>query len=332
MAVRTTGTIESIAWSGEALTVLDQRRVPDETVFLQLRTIDGVIAAIAALAVRGANVLGSAGAFGYVLGLREGLAPEDAAARVIAARPTAVNLRVAVELAHAAQLRGDDPLDVALGLLAEDRDACATIGELGRRELAGATRLLTHCNTGALATTGRGTALGIVYAKAEAGEPVQVTATETRPLRQGARLTVWELQEAGIPVTLIVDSAAAAALTSGRVDAVVVGADRVAANGDTANKIGTLALAIAAKHAGVPFYVAATWNAIDPGTPDGAAIPIELRDAAEVIGTGAGAPAADTDVWNPAFDVTPATLIAGLITERGVLHPPFGPAIAELGR
>ncbi len=324
--------IESIAWTGDGLTVLDQRRVPDETVFLELRTIDGVIEAIASLAVRGANVLGSAGAFGYVLGVRAGLAPEDAAARVIAARPTAVNLRVAVELAHDAQLHGEDPLDVALALLAEDRDACATIGQLGRQELAGASRLMTHCNTGALATTGRGTALGIVYAKAEAGEPVQVVATETRPLRQGARLTVWELQEAGIPVTLIVDAAAAAALAAGQVDAVVVGADRIAANGDTANKIGTLALAIAAQHAGIPFYVAATWNAIDAGTPDGAAIPIELRDGAEVIGTGEGAPAADTAVWNPAFDVTPASLITGIVTERGVLHAPFGPAIAGLAR
>jgi methylthioribose-1-phosphate isomerase len=326
------GTLESIAWAEDTLTVLDQRRVPDETVFLELRTMEGVIDAIATLAVRGANVLGSAGAFGYVLGIRAGLSPEDAAARVIAARPTAVNLRVAVELAHGALLRGEDPLDVALGLLAEDRDACATIGELGRQELAGASRLLTHCNTGALATTGRGTALGIVYAKAAAGEPIEVLATETRPLRQGARLTVWELQEAGIPVTLLVDSAAAAALTGGKADAVVVGADRIAANGDTANKVGTLALAIAAKHAGVPFYVAATWNAIDPATPDGAAIPIELRGAAEVIGSGPGAPSPDTAVWNPAFDVTPASLITGIVTERGVLHAPFGPAIAELGR
>jgi methylthioribose-1-phosphate isomerase len=325
-------TVESIAWTGDGLRVLDQRRVPDERRFLDLRTVDGVIDAITTLAVRGANALGTAGAFGFVLGVRAGLDPEEAARRVIGARPTAVNLRVAVGLAHDALRRGEDPLGVALALLAEDRDACAAIGELGRRELAGATRLLTHCNTGALATTGRGTALGIVYAKADAGEPVHVLATETRPLRQGARLTVWELQEAGIPVTLLVDSAAAAALTSGLVDAVVVGADRIAANGDTANKIGTLSLAIAAKHAGVPFYVAATWNGIDPSTPDGAAIPIELRPAAEVIGTGEGAPAPGTAVWNPAFDVTPAALIAGIVTERGVLHAPYGPAIAELGR
>jgi methylthioribose-1-phosphate isomerase len=326
------GRIESIAWTGDGLTVLDQRLVPDATLYLELTTIDDVIAAIASLAVRGANVLGTAGAFGYVLGVRAGLDPAEAAQRVIAARPTAVNLRVAVELAHDALLRGEDPLDLALGLLAEDRAATATIGELGRVELGGADRILTHCNTGALATTGRGTALGIVYAKADAGEPVQVWATETRPLRQGARLTVWELQEAGIPVTLLVDSAAAALLVSGSVDAVVVGADRIAANGDTANKIGTFALAVAAKHAGVPFYVAATWNAIDARTPDGAAIPIEQRAAAEVIGTGEGAPAADTTVWNPAFDVTPASLITGIVTERGVLHAPFGPAIAGLAR
>lgn len=324
--------VESIAWTGDGLTVLDQRRVPDETVYLELTTIDGVIEAIASLAVRGANVLGTAGAFGFVLGVRAGLDPGEAAQRVIDARPTAVNLRVAVELALDAHSRGEDPLEVALGLLAEDRAATATIGELGREELAGAHRLLTHCNTGALATTGRGTALGVVYAKAEAGEPVQVYATETRPLRQGARLTVWELQAAGIPVTLLVDAAAPALLAAGQVDAVIVGADRIAANGDTANKIGTLSLAIAAKHAGVPFYVAATWNAIDTGTPDGAAIPIEQRAAAEVIGTGAGAPAADTVVWNPAFDVTPASLITGIVTERGVLHAPFAPAIAELDR
>ncbi|MDH2445126.1 S-methyl-5-thioribose-1-phosphate isomerase [Amnibacterium sp. CER49] len=325
-------TVSSIEWTGEGLTVLDQRCVPDDTVFLQLTTIDGVIEAIATLAVRGANVLGTAGAFGYVLGLRAGLAPEDVAARVIAARPTAVNLRVAVELAHDAQRRGEDPLGVALRLLDEDREACATIGELGRQELAGRDRLLTHCNTGALATTGRGTALGIVYAKAEAGEPVTVLATETRPLRQGARLTVWELHKAGIPVTLLVDSAAAAALVAGKADAVVVGADRIAANGDTANKVGTLALAIAAKHAGVPFYVAATWNAIDASTPDGSAIPIEERAAAEVLGAGPGAAAADTRVWNPAFDVTPAGLITGIVTERGVLHAPYGPAIAQATR
>ncbi|GAA2752624.1 S-methyl-5-thioribose-1-phosphate isomerase [Amnibacterium kyonggiense] len=322
----------SIEWTGEGLRILDQRRVPDERRFVDLGSVDAVIDAIATLAVRGANVLGTAGAFGYVLGVRAGLDPDEVAARVIGARPTAVNLRVAVGLAHDARRRGEDPLDVALALLAEDRDACAAIGELGRVELAGASRILTHCNTGVLATTGRGTALGIVYAKAAAGEPVEVLATETRPLRQGARLTVWELQEAGVPVTLIIDAAAAAALTAGLVDAVVVGADRIAANGDTANKIGTLALAIAAQHAGVPFYVAATWNAIDAGTPSGAAIPIEQRAAGEVIGSGEGAPSADTSVWNPAFDVTPASLIAGIVTERGVLHAPFGPAIAELAR
>lgn len=332
MAVTEPGRLESIAWTGDGLTVLDQRRVPDDAVYLELRTIDAVIEAIAALAVRGANVLGTAGAFGFVLGVRAGLDPEEAAARVIAARPTAVNLRVAVDLAREAHRGGADPLDIALGLLAEDRDACRAIGELGRLELAGASRLLTHCNTGALATTGRGTALGIVYAKAEAGEPVEVYATETRPLRQGARLTVWELRDAGIPVTLLVDAAAAAALVGGKVDAVVVGADRIAANGDTANKIGTLALALAARHAGVPFYVAATWNAVDAATPDGAAVPIELRAAAEVIGSGPGAPAGDTAVWNPAFDVTPASLITAIVTERGVLRPPFGAAIAAAGR
>lgn len=311
----------SIEWTGDAVRIIDQRRIPATLELRSLTTVEQVIDAIETLAVRGANVIGSAGALGLALGVRAGLDPRLTADRLIAARPTAVNLRVAVERALAAS----DPLAEALRLIDADRDECRRIGEFGRAELADARRILTHCNTGKLATTGWGTALGVVYAKHEAGEPVTVVATETRPLRQGARLTAWELAESGIDVELIVDSAAAAALATGTIDAVIVGADRIAANGDTANKIGTRALAIAAAHEGVPFYVAATLNAIDVSTPTGAAIEIEQRSGDEVR----DGVAASVRVWNPAFDVTPASLITGIITEAGVLRPPFAAAIAE---
>jgi len=311
----------SIEWTGDAVRIIDQRRIPATLELRSLTTVEQVIDAIETLAVRGANVIGSAGALGLALGVRAGLDPRLTADRLIAARPTAVNLRVAVERALAAS----DPLAEALRLIDADRDECRRIGEFGRAELADARRILTHCNTGKLATTGWGTALGVVYAKHEAGEPVTVVATETRPLRQGARLTAWELAESGIDVELIVDSAAAAALATGTIDAVIVGADRIAANGDTANKIGTRALAIAAAHEGVPFYVAATLNAIDVSTSTGAAIEIEQRSGDEVR----DGVAASVRVWNPAFDVTPASLITGIITEAGILRPPFAAAIAE---
>lgn len=321
--------VESLSWTGEAVRLLDQRLLPEREEYLELTTPDEVIDAIVSLAVRGANVLGTAGAFGFALGVRAGGEPGALAERIIAARPTAVNLAASVHAALRAQLDGGDPLAVAQELLAADRAATRAIGEHGRAELAGATRILTHCNTGALATTGWGTALGVIYAKAAAGEPVSVVATETRPVGQGRRLTVWELRRAGIDVTLIADSAAAIALERKLADAVIVGADRIAANGDTANKIGTYPLALGAARAGVPFYVAATLNAIDPALPDGSGIPIEFRDGDEVRGTGPDAVDPAVQVWNPAFDITPADLIAGIITEVGVLRPPFGESIAR---
>ncbi|MFT4051192.1 MAG: S-methyl-5-thioribose-1-phosphate isomerase [Microbacterium sp.] len=319
-----TGLPPSIAWTGEAVRIIDQRLIPDELRVRELGTVDEVIDAIATLAIRGANVIGSAGALGLALGIRAGLDARHTADRIIGARPTAVNLRTAVETALAAA----DPLEAALALIDADAEQCRLIGEHGRTELPGARTILTHCNTGRLATTGWGTALGVVYAKQAAGESVRVIATETRPLRQGARLTAWELAQSGIEVELIADSAAAAALAVRGVDAVIVGADRIAANGDTANKIGTRALARAARAEGVPFYVAATLNAVDLDTPDGAAIPIEERDGDELRGSGPGAVPAGIRVWNPAFDVAPAEAITGVITEAGVLRAPFGPALA----
>jgi methylthioribose-1-phosphate isomerase len=314
----------SVAWLHDRVRIIDQRAIPARLETLDLATADAVIEAISTLAVRGANVLGSTGALGLVLAIRAGEDADAAAARIIAARPTAVNLRTAVETVRAAAAAGADPLVAALALIDADAEQCRRIGEFGRDELPDARVLLTHCNTGRLATTGWGTALGVVYAKQAAGHPLTVLATETAPLRQGARLTAWELERSGIDVEVLPDSAAASALARRGVDAVLVGADRIAANGDTANKIGTRALAIAAHHEGVPFYVAATLNAIDLGTPDGATIPIEERAASEL-----GEIPDGVTVWNPAFDITPADLITGIITEVGVLRPPYAAALRE---
>lgn len=319
----------SVEWTGDAVRVVDQRALPGELVLRELRAVDEVVDAIATLAVRGANVIGSVGALGLVLGVRAGLAADEVAAQIAATRPTAVNLRVAVSSVLAAVHDGRDPLAAALALLEADRDQCRRIGEAGRAELAGRHRLLTHCNTGRLATTGWGTALGVVYAKAAAGEPVSVLAAETRPLRQGARLTAWELARSGIDVRVLVDGAAAGAILGGLVDAVVVGADRIAANGDTANKVGTLAHALAAARAGVPFYVAATLNAVDLALPGGDAIPIETRAAAEVLDRPGDVA---VPAWNPAFDVTPADLVTGIVTEAGVLRPPYAESLAAAVR
>ncbi|WP_272598018.1 S-methyl-5-thioribose-1-phosphate isomerase [Solirubrobacter ginsenosidimutans] len=308
----------AVAWTGEAIEIIDQTLLPTEERVIRLRTVDDVVDAIQRLAVRGAPAIGVAGALGVLLTGGDRAAAE----RIAAARPTAVNLRWAVERV----LASEDWTAEALAILAEDVEACRAIGAHGRAELAGASRILTVCNAGRLATAGIGTALAVVYAKAEAGERVEVFACETRPLLQGARLTAWELADAGIPVTVLPDGAAPALLARGAIDAVIVGCDRVAANGDVANKIGTYALAIAAHHHGVPFYVAGPRSTLDAATPTGAEIEIEQRDGGEVRAI-AGLDVT-TAVWNPAFDVTPAALITGLITDAGVLRAPFGPAIA----
>jgi methylthioribose-1-phosphate isomerase len=308
----------AVTWTGDAIEIIDQTLLPAEVRVLRLTTPDEVVEAIQRLAVRGAPALGVTGALGAVLARGDAAAAE----RIASARPTAVNLRWGVERVLAA----DDPAAEALKVLEEDIAACRAIAEHGRAALAGAERILTVCNAGRLATAGMGTALAVVYAKAEAGEPVEVFACETRPLLQGARLTAWELADAGVPVTVLPDGAAPALLARGGVDAVIVGCDRVAANGDVANKIGTYALAIAARHHGVPFYVAGPRSTLDPATPSGAEIEIELRDGGEVRGV-AGLDVT-TAVWNPAFDVTPAELITALITDAGVLRAPYAPAIA----
>jgi methylthioribose-1-phosphate isomerase len=340
----------AVGWRDGRLEIVDQTLLPERLVVRQLTTVAEVVEALGRLAVRGAPAIGVAGAFGVVLGLAEagpprpgpdGLAAaraelERAAATLEVARPTAVNLRWAVRRVAAAAAGAADAAELrrlalaeALAVLEEDRAACARMAEAGRAELAARHRLLTHCNTGRLATAGHGTALGVVYAKAAASEPVQVLATETRPLLQGARLTAWELVNAGIPVTVVADTAAGAAMAGGLVDAVLVGCDRVASNGDTANKIGTYSLAVLARANQLPFYVVGPLSSFDPGAASGADIEIEQRPAAEVS-TIAGrevAPGAAA-VWNPAFDVTPADLITAFITDAGVLRPPYTRSIA----
>lgn len=339
-------TFASVRWDGDAVVVIDQRRLPAELVEWRLATVDDVREAIASLAVRGAPAIGIAGAYGLVIGLDEarpanvgaGLATLEAlAASIGAVRPTAVNLsaalarvRLAAEQAGArtvGELRAV-ALDEAVAIHDEDRAACAAIGEHGRRLLASKRRLLTHCNTGRLATGGDGTALAIVYALQAAGAAPSVLATESRPLLQGSRLTAWELRAAGVNVRLIADSAAGAAMAQGLVDAVLVGCDRVAANGDSANKIGTYSLAVLARQHRIPFYVAGPLSSFDPGTPYGGAIVVEERDPDEVRRfAGKLSAPADVPVWNPAFDVTPADLIDAFVTEVGVLEPPFGVSI-----
>jgi methylthioribose-1-phosphate isomerase len=317
--------INAIEWRDDHLEVIDQTLLPGRLEIRKLTSSTDVVDAIKRMVVRGAPAIGVCGAFGVVMGLGEGVPLDELVATVGSARPTGANLRSAVaRVADAARAGGTEKaLAEAIAICAEDRQACLRIGEFGRVELAEVSRVLTHCNTGRLATSGIGTALGVVYAKADAGEPIEVLATETRPALQGSRLTAWELTQAGIPVTLISDTAAGAALHGGRVQAVLLGVDRVAHNGDFANKIGTYTLAVLARAAGVPFYAAGPLTSFDPDAPDGNAIQVEERSPDEVLRIGETTVAPDVDVWNPAFDITPADLVTAFITDRGVLRSPF---------
>jgi methylthioribose-1-phosphate isomerase len=321
----------------DAVRVLDQRLLPGEESWLDLATADEVAEAIRTLTVRGAPAIGVAAAYGLAVEARRGAdeaALRAAGDRLVRARPTAVNLAWAVRRMSATLGRGAAAvLAEAHAIRDEDEAACRRIGELGAPLLPAPARVLTHCNAGALATAGYGTALGVVRAAHEAGRLAHVFADETRPFFQGSRLTAWELHRDGIPVTVIADSMAGWMMARGEVNCVVVGADRIAANGDVANKIGTYPLAVLAAHHRIPFYVAAPWSTVDPETPTGAGIPIEERDADEVLRIGdtriapQGVPAR-----YPAFDVTPAGLVTAVVTERGVLEPPLAEAIAAAGR
>jgi methylthioribose-1-phosphate isomerase len=309
-----------LRYEDRALLILDQRRLPGEEVWLRCETPEQVADAIRSMAVRGAPAIGLAAAYGLALRPED----RDSAFDLLAAtRPTAVNLRWALERARAAS----DPLAYARELEAEQEAVDRRIAELGAERLEPGTRALTHCNTGALATGGYGTAGGVLKAARDAGRLELAWITETRPLLQGARLTAWELGRAGVPFRIVIDSSVGALMARGLVDAVVVGADRIAANGDVANKVGTYPIAaLAARHA-VPFYVAAPLSTLDRETPDGTRIPIEERDPEEILGAVAPAGA---EALNLAFDVTPAELVSAILTERGALESPYERAIRDL--
>jgi methylthioribose-1-phosphate isomerase len=340
--------LEVVRWApdGDAVRIIDQTALPEQLVERDLRTLDDVCGAITCLAVRGAPAIGIAGAMGLVASLRAfthdpldafGRRVNEHARRIVATRPTAANLAWAVGavVAEGARQAGGSGSahalwttmrDRASQLLDDDRAMCRRIGEHGASLLDPGARVLTHCNAGALATTGIGTALAPVYVVADRGARVSVLACETRPLLQGSRLTAWELARAGIPVRVLTDGAAASAMRAGRVDLVLVGADRIAANGDVANKIGTYALAIAARFHDIPFYVAAPSSTFDASLPNGEAIVIEQRGRDEVArGSGGGRWTVPEGVAvdNPAFDVTPAALVTAIVSDRGVHWPPY---------
>ena len=331
--------IRPLRWTGDALEVLDQRRLPFEVDYLVQRDSAGVAVAIRSLAVRGAPAIGIAAAWGVVLAAR-GIEADDGPAAAVKldpairqlneARPTAVNLAWALaRMRRVLEGAGADwraQLERAAQAIAdEDLAANRRMGALGAGLIAPGSGVLTHCNTGSLATAGFGTALGVIRAGVAAGRIDTVFAGETRPWLQGARLTAWELQQDGIDATLIADAAASHLMRAGKVQWVIVGADRICANGDVANKIGTYQLAIAARHHGVRFMVAAPSSTVDMDTPSGDLIHIEERDPAELFGVGAVRTAApDIGAWNPVFDVTPHELVDALVTELGVIERPDG--------
>ena len=331
-------TLEWIGGEDGGLRLIDQTRLPARLELLDCTTVDQVRRAIQTLQVRGAPAIGIAGAYGLCLGLRPyrradralfGQKLREVSEYLAASRPTAVNLAWAIgvvkaagEAAATAEAAWDAMLAEAHALARADMEACRKIGEAGAHLVPEGGGVLTHCNAGWLATVRYGTALSLLYVAQERGRRFHVYADETRPLLQGARLTAFELQAAGIDVTVLCDNAAASVMQSGKVQLVVVGADRIAANGDTANKIGTYGLAVLARHHGIPFYVAAPLSTFDPSLKSGAEIPIEQRDEAEVraYGTSEVVPPG-VSCLNPAFDVTPAALITGIICERGIAKP-----------
>lgn len=342
----------TLRWIGDVdgrLALIDQTRLPLELVEIELSDVDALWEAISTLRVRGAPAIGLAAGYGVVLGVR-GAADGDEAAltarlrKVVeylaASRPTAVNLSWALarQVRAARKLAGRPPREIVAGLLAEahamyeeDRVMCRAIGRHGAELLADGAGVLTHCNAGALVTADYGTALGVIFAAKAAGKRLHVYVDETRPLLQGARLTAWELTQADIPATLICDSMAASVMREGRIQAVIVGADRIAANGDTANKIGTYQVALCAAAHDIPFYVAAPSSTFDLSIASGAEVPIEQRQAREIThGFGRQTAPTGIDVYNPAFDVTPARLIRAIICEYGVIEPVNAQQIAKV--
>lgn len=325
--------VATMRWTGAALELLDQRLLPERIEYVACHGAAEVAQAIRDMVVRGAPAIGCAAAFGIALAARGGQ-PLEADFEVLArSRPTAVNLFWALaRMRKALAARGAGALEAeALAIFEEDLAVNRAIGAQGAPLVPEGARVMTHCNAGALATAGHGTALGVLRSARDAGRRFSVIANETRPYMQGARLTAWELIQESIPVTLVTDSMAGFLMSRGEVDLVIVGADRVAANGDVANKIGTYTLAVLAQRHAVPFYVAAPRSTFDTSLADGRAIPVEERSPGEVTGYGAARWAPQgVMVRNPAFDITPAELVSALITECGILRPPFAPAIVEI--
>ena len=342
--------LPTIAREDNVVVMIDQRKLPGEEVYVRCTTAPEVARAIRTMVIRGAPAIGVAAAMGIAIGIKASKASgtQKLAAEFYkicelmgATRPTAVNLFWAIERMKRSFAAGaeagesvdqiKDRLDREAGLIHdEDVASCRAMGAFGAEVVPQDARILTHCNAGALATAGYGTALGVIRGAVEAGKTVAVFADETRPFLQGARLTAWELVRDGIQTTVITDNMAGALMQQQRVNFVVVGADRIAANGDTANKIGTYGVAILAGEHGIPFYVAAPLSTIDLNTPDGTRIPIEERNAKEVTRIGGSQMVPDgAQVWNPAFDVTPNRLIAGIITEKGIFRAPYTESLKQ---
>jgi methylthioribose-1-phosphate isomerase len=344
--------LPTIAWEGDAIVMVDQRKLPATETYVTCTTVNEVARAIKTMVIRGAPAIGVCAAMGVALGAARSKASgtrqftaefQKICDQLAATRPTAVNLFWAIERMKQAFAEGAqagesvDQLKVRLRAAADrihddDVESCRAIGRHGAGVVPSQATILTHCNAGALATAGYGTALGVIRGAVEAGKSVRVLADETRPFLQGARLTAWELVKDGIDTTVITDNMAGAMMRAGEVDVVVVGADRIAANGDTANKIGTYTVAVLAKEHGIPFYVAAPWSTIDLETPDGSAIPIEERNQREVTHVGSNQLTPEgAKVRNPSFDVTPARFVTGIITERGIFSPPYDESLRTGG-
>lgn len=341
--------VETIRWRDGTLSIIDQTLLPAACTRIDLTTAESVWEAIKTLRVRGAPAIGVCAALGVLVGLKESNTNRDTDWRsdvvrlteyLATSRPTAVNLFWALERMRQCSDSLSPTLDFneafalleseALSIFHEDQQLCLSIGRHGAGVIPDGSGVLTHCNAGALATAGCGTALSVMYRAAENGTKFEVYADETRPLLQGARLTAWELAQAGIPVTVICDNMAAQVMREKRVQVVIVGADRIAANGDAANKIGTYGVAVLAKAHGIPFYVAAPSSTFDHDAASGEEIPIELRDPAEIVRSFNVQSAPDgVGVYNPAFDVTPAELITGIITEHGILRAPYTESISK---
>ena len=334
--------VQTLKWQDDALLLLDQTLLPTKVAYISCRDVESVARAIEELKVRGAPAIGVAAAYGVVIGARIGLESasgdfrrqvEVAIERLARTRPTAVNLFWALEQMRQVVDENQDQdeqaicthlLTVAERIFAEDRAICRRLGRHGATLLQDGYQVITHCNAGGLATADYGTALGVIYAAQEEGKKIAVFADETRPLLQGSRLTAWELMQSGVEVTVICDNMAAVVMRQKRIDCVIVGADRIAANGDVANKIGTYGLAVLAKEHGIPFYVAAPLSTLDVSLASGDEIPIEERRAEEITcGMGKQTAPEGVQVFNPAFDVTPHSLVAAIISEKGIARSPF---------